>query len=405
MKIIVSGARGFVGRNIIPHLIEAGANVTLLSRDPASLRSLFPHCEAMSYDRFEEKKPTADLLVHLAVANNNSQLSSFEIDEVNVGWMLHLAETAHQAGIKHFLNTSSTHALDEKNETPYAQSKREGAKRLRERPELNSSTLYLANVYSDEFSGNLAILNKLPTIIARGLFTFLSALKPTVHAKRVAQFCLLTAKGQGKDDHILADNQEYNIIYRILRRSLDLAFALFVLLFLNWALLLIWIIIRLESPGPGLFKQERVGKNLKPFTLYKFRSMATGTKTAPTHETSQSSVTRFGQFLRKTKLDELPQAWNLIRNDISLVGPRPCLPIQAELIACRSERNVFAIKPGITGLAQINNIDMSDPERLAEWDARYMALRGLIFDIKIMIRTALGKGIGDHTRGEKTIQQ
>jgi lipopolysaccharide/colanic/teichoic acid biosynthesis glycosyltransferase len=404
MKIIVSGASGFVGRNIIPHLIKGGADITVLGRDRAQLKSLYPQCLPITYIEFETQLPPADLLVHLAAANNNSQLSSSKIAEINVDWMLHIAETAHQAGIAHFLNISSIHALDETNQTPYAQSKRDGAKQLRERTGVQSSTLFLAAVHGDKFSGKLAILNKLPTMVSRALFAFLSALKPTVHAKRIADYCLLITKGQIEGDHILADSQDDNVIYRILRRSFDIAFALCVLLFLNWALLLIWLVIRIESPGPALFRQQRVGQHQKPFTLYKFRSMRVDTKTAPTHETPQTSVTRVGQFLRKTKLDELPQVWNLIRNDISLVGPRPCLPIQKELIACRSERGVFAIKPGITGFAQINGIDMSDPQKLAEWDARYLALRGLIFDIKIIVKTAFGKGTGDHTRAEKKRQ-
>ena len=123
--------------------------------------------------------------------------------------------------------------------------------------------------------------------------------------------------------------------------------------------------------------------------------MQQGTVQAGTHEVSQASVTRIGKFLRGTKVDELPQIWNILKNDISLVGPRPGLPIQRELFEERCAQGVFDVKPGISGLAQINNIDMSDPKRLAEWDARYIALQSLSLDIKIIISTIRGKGQGD----------
>ena len=99
--------------------------------------------------------------------------------------------------------------------------------------------------------------------------------------------------------------------------------------------------------------------------------------------------------MRATKLDELPQIWNILRNEVSLIGPRPCLPVQDELIEARRRRGVLTIKPGISGLAQINGIDMSEPERLACWDARYVALQSLLLDLKVIFATATGSGQGD----------
>ncbi|MFY9237845.1 MAG: sugar transferase [Roseovarius sp.] len=120
-----------------------------------------------------------------------------------------------------------------------------------------------------------------------------------------------------------------------------------------------------------------------------------------THEVSAASITRIGHFLPRSKIDELPQVWNILRNEISLIGPRPGLPVQTALFEARQARGVFAVKPGISGLAQINDIDMSDPERLADWDARYIALQSLLLDAKIIMATLIGKGRGDRAATSK----
>ena len=126
--------------------------------------------------------------------------------------------------------------------------------------------------------------------------------------------------------------------------------------------------------------------------------MKLGTKNTGTHDVAASSITSIGGFLRRTKIDELPQVYNILRNELSLIGPRPCLENQLELIHAREAQGVFDIKPGITGYAQIHDVDMSDPKKLANYDAHYVACRGLLMDFKIMLKTALGKGQGDKTR-------
>ncbi|MCY0149419.1 sugar transferase [Hoeflea sp. G2-23] len=184
-------------------------------------------------------------------------------------------------------------------------------------------------------------------------------------------------------------------MFHTAKRAVDLGAALGILLLLWWALVLIWAYIRLDSPGPGVFAQLRVGKNGREFVCYKFRTMKLGTRQAGTHEVSASAITPFGRFLRARKLDELPQIWNILRNEMSLIGPRPCLPTQTALIAARKRRGVLDLKPGVSGLAQINGIDMSDPERLARWDARYLALQSLRLDLAIGMSTLTGRGQGD----------
>jgi O-antigen biosynthesis protein WbqP len=152
------------------------------------------------------------------------------------------------------------------------------------------------------------------------------------------------------------------------------------------------------NSGSPLFRQERVGRNQKPFTLVKFRTMRPNTASVATHLADASAVTKLGNFLRRTKLDELPQLWNVLKGEMSLVGPRPCLLSQRELIAERASLGVFAVRPGITGLAQINGIDMSTPTLLAEVDARMLQGMGARIYFSYIIKTVTGAGRGDRIR-------
>ncbi|MCP3908867.1 MAG: sugar transferase [Oceanicoccus sp.] len=150
--------------------------------------------------------------------------------------------------------------------------------------------------------------------------------------------------------------------------------------------------------GSPIFFQQRIGKNQRPFTLVKFRTMRQGTASVATHEVSSRSITRLGAILRKTKLDELPQLFNVLKGEMSLVGPRPCLFNQEELINERQQRGVFRVLPGITGLAQINHIDMSDPSKLAQWDQQMIESFTLKDYFKYLLLTITGSGQGDRVK-------
>ena len=160
-------------------------------------------------------------------------------------------------------------------------------------------------------------------------------------------------------------------------------------------LFVLLVVLGWFDSGSPLFRQERVGRNQKPFTLLKFRTMQPDTASVATHLANVSAVTKYGHFLRRTKLDELPQLWNVFKGEMSLVGPRPCLFSQQELIAERASRGVFSTRPGITGLAQINGIDMSTPRLLAEVDARMLQDMDLRTYFQYIIKTATGAGRGD----------
>lgn len=180
-------------------------------------------------------------------------------------------------------------------------------------------------------------------------------------------------------------------------RTFDIIFSFFGLLFL-WPILLLLFIIGMFDTGSPLFLQERVGRNKKAFTLIKFRTMTVETASVATHLASHSSITGFGHFLRKTKLDELPQLWNVLKGEMSLVGPRPCLFNQEELIEEREKRSVFIVRPGITGLAQVNEIDMSTPELLAKTDESMIAEMSIAKYFAFILQTVMGKGSGDRVR-------
>lgn len=177
-------------------------------------------------------------------------------------------------------------------------------------------------------------------------------------------------------------------------RVLDFLFAVFGLLFLWPVFTLVLVMGYLDSRSP-IFTQIRVGKNQKPFTLIKFRTMQVGTESVATHEVERNAVTKLGSFLRKTKLDELPQLINVIKGEMSLVGPRPCLFNQEELIQERESRGVFDVLPGITGLAQVNKVDMSTSKKLAECDEKMIQTMSLKLYLNYIFLTIIGKGFGD----------
>lgn len=177
-------------------------------------------------------------------------------------------------------------------------------------------------------------------------------------------------------------------------RVLDVGLSLIGLILCAPILALLWVIGWLENGSP-LFRQERVGRYQKPFILVKFRTMRLDTASVATHLADASAVTPFGRLLRLSKLDELPQLWNVLKGEMSLVGPRPCLLNQTELICERESRNIFDARPGITGLAQINGIDMSSPELLAETDATMLKDINMVSYFKYIIKTVFGSGRGD----------
>lgn len=173
-----------------------------------------------------------------------------------------------------------------------------------------------------------------------------------------------------------------------MKRACDIALALPLLVLTSPIVAIAATAIRLTSAGPALFSQVRVGRQGVPFRCHKLRTMVAGTVSGPTHEAPKNAVTTVGRVLRKYKIDELPQLWNVLAGEMSLIGPRPCLPQQTELIELRRELGVYSIRPGITGLAQVRGIDMSDPAACAAADAEYLRTATAGLDLWILSRTA-----------------
>lgn len=178
--------------------------------------------------------------------------------------------------------------------------------------------------------------------------------------------------------------------YLIFKRVFDIAASFAAGSLLLLPLLLVAVMIRLDSPGPAIFSQERMGKDGKAFTIYKFRTMTTSAPrdmAASEIEKHGQYVTKLGSFLRRSSIDELPQLWNILKGDMSIVGYRPVVLTETKLNGLRRECGVFAVRPGITGLAQVSGRDNLSIEEKVRLDARYVARCSMKMDIRCILMT------------------
>lgn len=184
---------------------------------------------------------------------------------------------------------------------------------------------------------------------------------------------------------------ETSRFYTLSKRIIDVIASIIGIIVLSPLLLVVSILIKVDSKGPIIFKQVRVGKDSKPFNIYKFRSMKINTPNLSTEEFVDASkfITKVGWFIRKTSIDELPQLFNILKGDMSIVGPRPVIEKETRLLELRKKYKVDKIPPGITGLAQINGRDNIDDYEKVEYDLNYLVNRSLTLDIKIIIKTFL----------------
>lgn len=187
-------------------------------------------------------------------------------------------------------------------------------------------------------------------------------------------------------------------IYWVIKRVLDIFFSAVLLVFLALPLFLIWIAVRLDSPGSGIFRQIRVGRDGKLFTCYKFRTMyGSAPPCCPSSQFHDADryITPVGRFLRRTSLDELPQLLNVLKGDMSLVGPRPLILAETEVHKGRRQSGVYGLRPGLTGLSQVRGRDSVSDARKVELDTEYLWNFGFIQDAKIIGMTVYTVITGD----------
>lgn len=392
LNILVIGGSGFVGSQLVPMLTQRGHRVVLVSN----------HYHHSSFSeliqQWNEEIKNADIVVLLSVINNDTRGASWsQFKAINVDLPLHLNNVINTFSNKRLILFGSDLAVESTDNSYYAQSKRELQQHLMALHKSCATLLILSPVYGERFVKRLSFVDRLPKLIRSLAVAGFGALRPLTHANQIADAIELSARAASTKTQIIqvSDDQDANLIYRAAIRVFDICFAIGTLALFFWLLLFLMICIRLDSPGPALFKQQRIGRHGHVFTCYKFRTMQIGTKNMATHEASATAITSIGKHLRAWKLDELPQIFNILLNQMSLVGPRPSLPSQTLLIEKRSNLGVLKVKPGITGWSQIRNIDMSNPVQISESDAEYCKRRSILLYIKIVLFTFLGKGIGD----------
>jgi lipopolysaccharide/colanic/teichoic acid biosynthesis glycosyltransferase len=402
MKIAITGATGFIGRILVSRLKELHYQLVLFGRDKGITSSIFPDQLVYDYDNLEENLRNVDILIHLATKNNSEKSTIDEYKKANVELTKLLAQSCKINNVKLFINFSTDKIFHIKNKDNYSRTKIESISILNEYDSINIIHFILPYVYEcGRYRGKLHFLNAFPKFIRSNVFFLLCSIRRTVDVQLVCDHTIsvITAESLAPGNVFVSDCQHSNPIYHGVKRFVDLAFATSVTFVLWPVLLSAWIAVKISSRGPAIFKQTRVGLHGSQFNCYKFRTMLVGTKQAASHEVGQAAITAVGKVLRRTKIDELPQIINIFRNEMSVVGPRPCLPTQTDLITARKNLGVYFAKPGITGLAQIKGIDMSTPNRLAVVDAEYIAKRTLMLDAWLICSTLLGRGQGDAASG------
>ena len=327
--------------------------------------------------------------------NNNIAGLNEDFQKANVDLFKRILLFSKKNNVSKVINLTSFHIFYNKQD-PYSATKRDAFYWGKDNYSKSLTNIICPFIYTDSYKGKLSLFNKLPTVIRAPLWNILSALKPLINLDSVVREIILQLESNNKPkDILLAENKDNNFSYLVFKKLINLGFAISVLVVFMLPMIFIWLFIVLTEKPPGIFTQTRIGKNEEHFKLFKFRTMRLGTPNIETHKSSEADITKIGSVLRKIKFDELPQIFNILANDMNLIGPQPCLPKQLELINFRREKGIYQISPGITGYAQVNQIVMSSPKILAEWDNRYLKMRSIILDLLILKQTFLGKGNGD----------
>jgi len=398
--IVITGATGVVGRQLVKRFQQEDCfELRVLSRNPNAVGEQLG--DGVLVGGYEDQAGVisgADVVIHLAARNNDLSGTMDDFERDNCELPLGLANLAKSNGVKHFVFATSTKALNSKSGDLYGQSKAKAELELTAVADESFavSLVRLCPVYGDGARGKVKHLQGLPLGLNRLALSILRSFLPIVSANKVADSIVqLVGSDDPLEELCIADNIPKLSLYFLFVFLVNLAFVIGVPTLLLIPVVISAIAVPLTSPGGMLFIQPRVGTKQKIFHCRKFRTMRQGTPSGGTHEIGKSYVTKVGTVLRKFKLDELPQAINVAAFEMNLIGPRPCLENQTELIEQRERYGVFQVTPGITGLGQCSGVDMSEPLRLSIFDHRYTVFRSILLDIKIAISTISGKGFGD----------
>ena len=335
-RLVIIGTETKVARMIIPLLLKKRKNLLLVTKSPEVLQKQYP------------TTAVTDVQNIAGVLNPSDLILNFSDD------------------VRDFSEVKAINFITLK-------------RKIKEKNKIIASYGYIY----DEQSIRLALLPNLSKFI----FNFVSAFFVTTHIDDLIDFIMHLNEQEIPLQPFVTDGKLHNPVYNGMKRIMDVAGAFFIFLALGWLMIICWLLVKLSSVGMGLFIQKRFGRYGRLFDCYKFRTMVQGTKQAGTHEVSAQAITPVGRFLRKTRLDELPQIFNIFKGEMSLVGPRPCLPMQTALINERKKKGVDQLVPGVTGLAQILGVDMSNPTKLASIDYDYLKRRTLLLDIKMIFLT------------------
>jgi lipopolysaccharide/colanic/teichoic acid biosynthesis glycosyltransferase len=392
---LLIGGSGFIGTQISRHLIDQGHTVTVVSARTLTRSDL----ALGKIPSLVADIAGVDAVVMLSVINNDSDAAEAEVWWINVDLPLALLlEFSKYSKVPFFL-FGSTHADDLRKTDLYSRTKMRLFQEVKRLSHYPSAFYIIPPVYGRQFVKKMSKIDVLPVFVRSIIVTIIGAFFPIIHSNLIAnqinQDLTEFRKSRLPLVRRLSDDQNRNPVFMFTTRLFDMLIAISILLVFGWLMVLIATSVKATSSGPVLFRQRRVGIGGSEFECLKFRTMAVGTRNLPTHQVSNDATTTIGKILRKYKLDELPQAINILRNDMSWIGPRPCLPSQSELIAERHKLGVFAVKPGITGLSQIRGIDMSDPKKLARSDAEFLQKRSILLYLKITVQTITGSGRGD----------
>ena len=312
MKIVITGATGNIGKELVTHLKKQGHQLILTGRDKNKLEKrlgniIGKNIKCVTHDTWHQHAEDYDALVHLATHNNDQKTNLDEFRKANITYLQDVVKEMRNAGIIKIIYFTSIHASDSNKSDAYSVTKREAEDWLVSQDQLEIIKFRLPAILTKHTQGNLRYTNRLPDFLQPFGLNISKCLRPAADMNTVilAMENVLEKKLVNKSEHLVSDRQMNNPIYNIIAKLMDYGVGISVLLVLSWWLMvIIWLVVRLTSKGPGIFAQERVGKNRKVFLCYKFRTMQVGTVQAGTHQVSASSITSVGKFLRKTHLDE-----------------------------------------------------------------------------------------------------